>query len=93
MNKIPVTIDEHPVYRDGERVVPGVTGIIRAAGLMDVTGFNDYARDRGTAVHKAIELYERGTLDVDSLDEVITPYLISMPGRSIISESLTDFRC
>lgn len=71
-----VTMDENHVYRDESgRVVPGVTGIIRACGLMDDHGWNDYARDRGTAAHKAIELYERGTLDPASLDPVIAPYL------------------
>lgn len=71
-----VTIDENHVYHDAKgRVVPGVTGIIRACGLMDDHGWNYYARDRGTAAHKAIELFERGTLDADSLDPVIIPYL------------------
>ena len=71
-----VTIDESHVYHDSAgRVVPGVTGIIRACGLMDENGWNDYARDRGRAVHKAVELYERGTLDPDSLDPAIVPYL------------------
>jgi hypothetical protein len=71
-----ITIDDNHVYRDSAgRVVLGVTGIIRACGLMDSYGWNDYTRDRGTAVHKAVELYERGTLDEDSLDPVILPYL------------------
>ncbi len=74
MNEI--TIDENHVYHDGAgRVVPGVTGIIRACGLMDENGWNDYARERGTAVHKAIELYEQADLDAASLDQVIIPYL------------------
>lgn len=71
-----VTIDAEHVYHDAKgRVVPGVTGIIRACGLMDDHGWNYYARDRGTAVHKAIELFERGTLDAESLDPVIVPYM------------------
>lgn len=75
MNPI-ITMDAGHVYRDDAgRVVPGVTGIIRSCGLMNESGWNDYARDRGTAVHKAVELYERGTLDMDALDPVITPYL------------------
>ena len=70
-----VTIDENHVYHDSAgRVVPGVTGIIRACGLMDSFGWNDYARDRGTAVHRLIELGERGTLDPASVDPVIIPY-------------------
>lgn len=75
MNKT-VTIDAEHVYHDAQgRIVPGVTGIIRACGLMNSFGWNDYARDRGTAVHLAIQLFERGTLDTETLDPVIVPYL------------------
>ena len=35
----------------------------------------EYARLRGTAVHRATELYDLGTLDEDSLDPIIVPYL------------------
>lgn len=35
----------------------------------------EYARQRGTAVHRACELHDRGTLDEQSLDPVIVPYL------------------
>lgn len=70
-----ITIDNQHVYRADGRVVPGVTGIIRAAGLMDAHGWNEYARARGSAAHKAVELYEQDDLDMASLDPVIAPYL------------------
>ena len=31
----------------------------------------------GTAVHKAVELHEKGTLDMDSVDDAVRPYLKS----------------
>jgi len=85
-----ITLDKDHIYRDSAgRVVPGVTGIIRACGLMDSTGWSDYARDRGTAVHKAIELYERGTLDSRSLSPVVVPYLDNW----IAFKNQTGYRC
>lgn len=49
---------------------PRVTEIIRAVGLgKDFTGVDTFYRDRGTACHKAIELYLADKLDLDSIDE------------------------
>lgn len=72
-----ITIDSNHVYRNaGGRIVPGVTSIIRSAGLMgDTSYFTDFARDRGTAVHLAIELLEQDDLDRSSLDDVTSPYV------------------
>jgi hypothetical protein len=55
---------------------PSVTTIIKAAGLMpDYSRMDTYARDRGAAVHKAIELHHRGTLDETTVDRSVRPYL------------------
>lgn len=49
---------------------PRVTEIIRKVGLgKDFTGVDTFYRDRGTACHKAIELYLKGNLDEESIDE------------------------
>lgn len=37
----------------------------------------EYKRKIGRASHKAIELYESGTLDVDTVDDAVMPYLES----------------
>lgn len=63
------------VYREGGRVVPGVTGIIKSCGLIDDTWFNDYARDRGKAVHEATALDDDGILDEATIDPAITGYV------------------
>jgi hypothetical protein len=74
-NEITFDADAH-VYRDAQgRVVPGVTGIIRACGLMDTQWASEWHMQRGSAVHRAVELDEQGDLDEASLDSVIVPYL------------------
>ena len=71
-----LTLDKDHVYRDGNgAIIPGVTSILKAAGLIDATWFNDYARDRGTLVHEACALYDRDDLDEQSLDPELEPYV------------------
>lgn len=52
-----------------------VTNVIKAAGLMPDYSPDTYARDRGAAVHKAIELFLLGTLDPATVDGAVRPYL------------------
>lgn len=58
-------------------VVPGVTSILNE--LQDFSRVPPHilipAQELGTAVHMACELYDRGTLDLASLDPMIEPYL------------------
>lgn len=65
-------------YWAGERRLPSVSEIIKP--IVDLSMVPEarleFARDRGTAVHKATELLDKGTLDLDSVDEVhVLPYL------------------
>lgn len=52
-----------------------VTEIIRDAGLMSTAHFNDWARDRGTAVHLACQYHDEHRLDMKSIDAAVEPYL------------------
>lgn len=64
------------VYSVDGRTIPGVTGILSAAGV--VTGqewFTPEARERGIAVHALAELELKDELDTDDLDERLRPYL------------------
>jgi hypothetical protein len=70
-----ITLDENHVYRDGDKTIPGVTDTLKAAGLIDTRWFDDYSRERGSLVHAATALFDRGELDEDSLDPVLRPYL------------------
>lgn len=57
------------------REIPSVSSILQAAALTDLRWVNQYALDRGTAIHDAILYHHEGTLDEDSLDPVVKPYL------------------
>ena len=61
-------------YWLGERRLPSVTGILKDAGLLNYHGSSTYHMDRGSMVHKATEMIDRGTLDWSSLDPVLMPY-------------------
>jgi hypothetical protein len=47
-----------------------VTEAIRAAGLFNYDGLDPFYADRGTAIHKAAEFDDRGTLDEGTVDPV-----------------------
>lgn len=69
---------KHEYFLDGVRI-PGVTEILQDAGLSNLDGVNqdilERAAEFGKAVHKTIELYCKGTLDIESLDPALVPYL------------------
>jgi hypothetical protein len=67
--------DERHVYEYAGRRLLSVTGVMAAAGLYDGVMGDEYALWRGTAVHKAVELHVLGTLDPESIDARIQPYL------------------
>ena len=60
--------------RDGAKVV-GVTSVLSAAGIIDNTWAHTDAMTRGSAVHRATELHDHGTLNEATLDPRIVPYL------------------
>lgn len=66
-------------YRWKGEIVPGVTSVLEAAGLLDFGGASEEqlraARERGTAVHKLCELADLNDLDEDSIDESLVGYL------------------
>jgi hypothetical protein len=82
---VPDFDEEEHVYRVDGRIVPSVTQIIELAGIgqssATASGFEiseavmEAAAERGTIVHRAIELDSRGELDDDSLDEETASYV------------------
>ena len=66
--------EEDHSYWIGERRIPSVTGILRDAGLLNYHGSSDYHMDRGTYVHRATTMIDKGTLDWDGLDDTLRPY-------------------
>lgn len=74
-----LTIDDNHIYRYNGVVVPGVSQILQAAGIVDLSAI---PADRlaasqafGTAVHLACELHDKGSLDEEILDPQLKPYL------------------
>lgn len=59
-------------YRDGRRVL-SVTDALKLAGMSDGFPVAEYYLWMGTARHKAIELWTKGTLDLDSVHADILP--------------------
>jgi hypothetical protein len=58
-------------YSVGGKPIPSVTTVLRKAGLIDFSGIPlevlNFARERGTRVHLATELDDRGELDLASV--------------------------
>jgi hypothetical protein len=71
-------ITTHTYTVDG-KVLPSVTQVIQAAGLIDFSMIPPdrlkAAADLGTAVHLATEYDDQGRLDPASIDPVVAPYL------------------
>jgi hypothetical protein len=65
---------EHRYYLEG-RELPGVTRVLRLAGYVDDRWWTNFSRDRGSAVHLACELDDRGILDEATVDPRIAGYL------------------
>jgi len=67
------------IYRLGSDIIPSVTQILSAEGLVDYIGVPaesmESARLFGTAVHKACELWDKGILDDTVLSTPLIPYL------------------
>lgn len=68
----------HEYFIDGVKL-PGVTSILKSAGLTDMSGIKSgiliRAQKFGTALHKATELWDKGVLDMSSLSAPLIPYL------------------
>jgi hypothetical protein len=64
-------------FVDGMRhwEVPGVTRVIRDAGLIDERYYSAYHAHRGKMVHRMTALDDQGVLDEGSVDKALTGYL------------------
>jgi len=67
----------HTYTLDGERL-PSVTGILQRSGAINFDhippSILDKARDRGTAVHRAVHYYNENDLDVDAFRSAFPDY-------------------
>lgn len=70
--------EETHTYTDATGAVwPGVTSILNELCDFSMVPADalEYARQLGTAVHEACEYHDRGTLDLESVDAAVMPYL------------------
>lgn len=77
MARIEFNAEKHEYRLDGV-VIPSVTTIISAVGLYDFDHVSRetlaVAAERGIIVHQCIEWYERGTLEISSIDPELRGY-------------------
>lgn len=70
--------EKHTYTEDGVRI-PSVTQILKAEGFYDFSkvpkAVLEASRNFGIAVHRAAELYDKGTLDISNLDINLVPPL------------------
>ena len=74
-----ILTDDHRYIVNGQEV-PGVTSIIKAAGLnpdwsMVRPGVLEQKADLGSKVHEATELFDLGILNMETLDPLLAPYI------------------
>lgn len=75
MNVLRFDPESHTYWR-GEQRLESVTEVLRGQGFLpDYAKLDPFYRERGTAVHLAIQLDLHGDLDDDSLDENVQPYV------------------
>ena len=65
---------DHTYWLDG-CLIPGTTQILKSAGVIDDTFYNDAARIRGQAAHAACHYFAEGDLDMERLDPALVPYV------------------
>lgn len=73
-------------YWCGKRKFDSVTHILQYLGLTnDYSNISSFYAERGTAVHKAVEFVDKGTLDESKLDPICRPYVAAY--RRFLRES------
>ena len=66
--------DKHEYRLDGS-VIPSVTQVLKSAGIIDHKFTAPGAMEKGTDAHQAIEFWNQGDLDEDSLPDDLHGYL------------------
>ena len=69
--------EEKHEYSYGGKQLPSVTTVIKKVLNIEYPDYAIYHATRGTYVHKAIELWFKGVLDFETVDEAVKPYLDS----------------
>jgi hypothetical protein len=70
-------IEKDHLYISNGRPVPSVTSILVRTGIINTEHFSEYCRERGSALHKALEYLDQNNLDEDTVDDQIKGYIES----------------
>lgn len=70
-----LTLNENHQYFLDTRPIDGLTSTLKEGGL--IRSSDEFYMNRGTAVHLATELFDKGTLDEETVDPRIRGYLES----------------
>jgi len=66
---------EKHIFTFNGQILPSVTGILKHEGLTpDYSMLDPFYALRGSYIHRTTELYNKGTLDEDTIDDEIQPY-------------------
>ncbi len=76
-------------YRLAGRELISVTTAIKEAGMVDMTHWNEYARQRGSYLHQAIHLHVKGELEPGSIDPALEPYFVAF--HTFLQDAAIDF--
>lgn len=69
--------DTHTYTVDG-KTVPGVTTVLKAAGLVETRHHTEGSANRGSEIHEATSLIDQGVMSIDDWkDDDIHPYLFA----------------
>ncbi len=80
---------EHAYYL-GDRRVPSITQLLKAAGKIDATWYTPEAAARGTAVHALCAAHALGSLSVEEYEGPLRPYLLAYDAAvGILKPSVT----
>jgi len=66
-----LTIDNNHIYRLDGAVIPGVSEILKNAGIIDVRFYNEWHANRGTQIHRGCALILNQQLDWSTVDREI----------------------
>ena len=66
---------EGHIFTFNNQILPSVTWILKQMGLTpDYSLIDPFYATRGRYLHRATELYDKDTLDIETLDDEIAPY-------------------
>jgi hypothetical protein len=69
--------DPSHTYSLGGKILPSITGILKACRYVDTTHYTPEARTRGSHVHLAIKFLNKGTLDWASVRDEYIGYVLA----------------